>query len=267
MSAKQIRISPVDSGSARRVVEAYHYSGKAVNNSQLHLGAFYGGALEGVMSFGPPMDRSKVLPLVRDTPWEGVVELNRMAFSDRLPKNAESRSIAIAANLFRKIAPQVQWMLSFSDGTQCGDGTIYRASGFLLTGINRNKTLLKSPSGFIFTRIGFDTSSRIRARLQSELGNGIKTVGDAKARGVVELPGFQLRYVLPLQPGVKDRLTVPVLPYSEIDRAGAKMYRGVASEAKFVVAPGNQSGEGGASPTRTLSSHPPPSLHPPEEEA
>lgn len=35
----------------------------------------------------------------------------------------------------------IEWVVSFADATQCGDGTIYRASGFLLTGIRENKTV------------------------------------------------------------------------------------------------------------------------------
>jgi hypothetical protein len=37
----------------------------------------------------------------------------------------------------------------------------------------------------------------------------------------------QLRYLYFLHPTAKDRLTVPVLPYSAIAEAGATMYKGV----------------------------------------
>jgi hypothetical protein len=40
--------------------------------------------------------------------------------------------------LIKKNAPHIKWILSFSDGNQCGDGTIYRASGFKLIGVNKN---------------------------------------------------------------------------------------------------------------------------------
>ena len=42
------------------------------------------------MSFGSPLDKRKVLPLVEETSWNGMLELNRMAFSDRLPKIAKA---------------------------------------------------------------------------------------------------------------------------------------------------------------------------------
>ena len=69
--------------------------------------------------------------------------MNRMAFDEYLPKNSESRCIAIAIKLIKKNAPHIKWILSYSDGTQCGDGTIYRASGFHLTGIKKNTTILE----------------------------------------------------------------------------------------------------------------------------
>lgn len=63
-SAKDIEVRVIPSKIANPFVRKHHYSGKAVNNSQLHLGAFFNGRLHGVMSFGPPMDKSKVLHLV-----------------------------------------------------------------------------------------------------------------------------------------------------------------------------------------------------------
>ena len=56
-SAKDIVIKPIKAHAANALVKKIHYSGKVVNNSQLHFGAFLDGRLEGVMQFGTPMDR------------------------------------------------------------------------------------------------------------------------------------------------------------------------------------------------------------------
>jgi hypothetical protein len=77
-----------------------------------------------------------------------------MAFDELLPKNSESRSISVALRLIKKKAPQIKWILSFADGTQCGDGTIYRASGFKLCGIKKNSTIVKTIDGEIFAKHG-----------------------------------------------------------------------------------------------------------------
>jgi hypothetical protein len=86
-TAKDVRIAPIKASDAAALIRRVHYSGKVVNNSLLHLGAFLDGRLEGAMSFGPSLDKRKMQGLVRDTPWNGFLELNRMAFSERLPRN------------------------------------------------------------------------------------------------------------------------------------------------------------------------------------
>ena len=123
-TAKDIIVKPITAAAANKVVKAVHYSGKVVPNSQLHFGVLLNGKIEGAMSFGPPMDKRKVLPLVDGASWNGMLELNRMAFSDKLPRNSESRAMAIAFRLIKKHYPHIEWILSFSDGTQCGDDTI-----------------------------------------------------------------------------------------------------------------------------------------------
>ena len=53
--------------------------------------------------------------------------------------------------------------------------------------------------------------------------------------GWQRLPGFQLRYIYFIDKTYRERLTVPELPYSAIEEAGARMYKGErlqAGEAK-----------------------------------
>ena len=139
--AKEILVKVIPAKIANEFVKKHHYSGKVVQNSSLHFGAFLMGKLHGVLSYGSPLDKRKVLPLVQPSLWNEMLELNRMAFDEVLPKNSESRCIAISIRLIKKNAPHIKWILSFSDGTQCGDGTIYRASGFFLTGIVENSNI------------------------------------------------------------------------------------------------------------------------------
>jgi hypothetical protein len=214
--AKDLVVQPIASAAAREFVKKHHYSGKVAANSQLHLGVFWKGKLEGVMQFGPSLDKSKVVGLVKDTGWNDFLELNRMAFSDVLPKNSESRAISVAMRLIKKHKPNVEWVISFADGAQCGDGTIYRASGFVLTQIRKNKTILRMPDGSAVADISLNISGRKDG----------KTAGWWKKNGAVPIEGHQLRYIYFLNAEAKDRLTVPILPFSAIADAGAKMYRG-----------------------------------------
>ena len=71
--------------------------------------------------------------------------------------------------------------------------------------------------------------------------------------GFEPLPGFQLRYIYFLDPSYRARLTVPELPYSEIERRGAGMYKGVKrGRGEIDNAPQSNEETGGASPTRPL---------------
>jgi len=213
-SAKDIVVKPITSIAAQKVIERVHYSGKVAAISQLHFGVFMNGSLEGAMQFGPPIDRRKLLPLVEGTKFNDFLELNRMAFSSVLPRNSESRAISIAMRLIKKHYPQIEWVVSFADGTQCGDGTIYRASGFVLTAVKKNTTIKRLTDGSIAASHG--TSKK-------------------DFSGSTTLGGFQIRYVYFLNPDAKKRLTVPILPFSMIDDMGAGMYKGEARVKQAIV--------------------------------
>jgi len=246
MSAKDIIVKPISSADAARIVKACHYSGKVVQNSQLHFGVFLNGKCGGAMQFGPSLDKRKMLGIVEGTKWNGFLELNRMAFADWLPRNSESRAISIALRIIRKSYPHIDWVVSFADATQCGDGTIYRASGFVLTGITKNMAMWQTPDGTIHSRVTFSKGGHI-------LKTGKAGSATLRSMDATPLPGFQLRYIYFLNPSALSRLTVPVLPFSEIERRGAGMYKGKKRVDSIVDnAPGHQPGEGGAEPTSTL---------------
>lgn len=212
-SAKDIIVKPIKSHAARAIIQKFHYSGKTTQNSQLHFGVFINGKLEGALQFGPPIDRRKLLPLVEGSKWGDMIELNRMAFGPELPRNSESRAIAICFRIMKKHYPQLKWVVSFADGTQCGDGTIYRASGFVLTAVNKNSTIYQTPDGEVVADKTFNNSP-------TRVYKGYKVQDCEKLRG------FQLRYIKFLDEKYKERLTVPILPFSKIDEVGAGMYKG-----------------------------------------
>jgi len=270
MSAKEIIVKPISSQDASRIVKSCHYSGKVVQNSQLHFGVFLDGKCGGAMQFGPSLDKRKMLGIVEGTKWNGFLELNRMAFADWLPRNSESRAIAVAMRLIRKAYPHIEWVVSFADGTQCGDGTIYRASGFVLTGIRENSTIYKLPDGYQFagpslTGLGPNGGEKIRQEIKRRTGvlvgdDGSASLSKLLTYGATPLPGFQLRYIYFLDPSARSRLTVPILPFSEIDRRGAGMYLGKPKRAGSDTSdtPAFQAGEGGSLPTPALHSQPSP---------
>lgn len=179
--AKEIVLKVIPSQIATPFVKAHHYSGKVVNNSKVHFGAFLDGKLHGVISYGTSMDKNKIIGLVADTEWNEFIELNRMAFDEYLPRNSESFCIAKSIRLIKKHAPQVKWIISFADVCKCGDGTIYRAANFVLTGIRRNTDIILLPNGQTIHKVALATTANIP---RPELGG----------KTYLEVTGGQLRH-------------------------------------------------------------------------
>jgi hypothetical protein len=257
--AQKVVIKSITTKAAAACIRRLHYSGKVVRNSQLSFGAFFNGRLEGAMQFGPPLDKRKMLGLVRGTEWSQMLELNRMAFSENLPRNSESRALGYVFRIIKKNYPQINWVVSFADATQCGDGAIYRASGFLLTGIKESLNLAQLVCGEVVHKIKFEGHPGVP---QQQLGGAsyfdvtggrYNWNGFCDKIGAVQLPGFQIRYIKFLDSKCQDNLTVPIIPFEKIKEIGASMYRGnrgaegVESDTSTF-----QVGEGGASPTSAL---------------
>jgi len=69
-----------------------------------------------------------------------------------------------------------------------------------------------------------------------------------------KIKGFQLRYVYFLNPAARQRLTVPIIPFSKIDEMGAGMYKGESIKRDTKATTSDQLVGGGAIPTITLHS-------------
>lgn len=206
---KDIIVKVIPSNIANDFIKKHHYSGKVVPNSTLHFGAFLDGKLHGVMSYGPSINKKGTMNLVRGTGWNEFIELNRMAFDDYLPKNSESRCIAYSLKLIKKNAPQIKWVISFADGCQCGDGTIYRASNFVLTDIRKNEALKINPI----------TGEKIHTITAYHQKN-------TDFKNWKSLDGYQLRYIYFIDKNCIKDLNCQIIPFSKIDEIGAGMYKG-----------------------------------------
>jgi hypothetical protein len=238
MSAKEITIKPISSSVANKVCKMYHYSGKVVPNSQLHFGVYYKGKLEGVLQFGPSINKKGTMNLVSGTKFNDFIELNRMAFSDKLPRFSESRAISICHKIIKKRYPNIKWVISFSDCCQCGDGTIYRASGYVLTDIRENNTLRVNP----------ETGEQMHVIQAHHLKRS------AEFRKWKPIKGYQLRYLYFLDKDFRKNLTVPEIPFEKIAELDIGMYKGkyIKRGEHESNASNYQLEESGAIPTSTL---------------
>lgn len=212
---KDIRLKVIPHKIANDFVERHHYSGTYSRKSNLHFGVFLDGSLHGAMQYGSPIDKNKVISLVKDTGWNEMIELHRMAFNEYLPKNSESRALAVSFKLIQKNAPHIKWILSYSDAAQCGDGAIYRATGFYLTAIKKNTSMLKMPDGSVVCDKSLNNANNAVTG---------KTAGWWKKNGAKLISGYQVRYIYLIDKSCK--LNVPVIPFEKIDEVGAGMYKG-----------------------------------------
>jgi hypothetical protein len=218
--AKDIIVKVIPAKIANEFVKKHHYSGKSVMTSRIHFGCFLDNKLHGAVSLGNPFVKKNVIGLVDGAKWNEMLEINRIAFDDYLPKNSESRCISIIIKLLKKNASHIKWILSFADSCQCGDGSIYRASGFYLTKIKQNDELIKY-NNKVYTRMSFggvNTPKSLNINRSQSHTKNIKEIGGIK------LDGFQLRYIYLIDKSCK--ITVPILPFLAIDKAGAGMYKG-----------------------------------------
>ena len=243
VSAKDISVKPISAKDAARIIDALHYSGTHCQNSRLHLGVFVGDRCGGAMSFGCSIDKRRMLGIVSGTKWNEFIELNRMAFADWLPRNSESRAIGYAMRTLKKEFPWLKWVVSFADATQCGDGTIYRASGFILTQIKRNTTMLRMPDGTIVAD----------KTLNNKIVGSTSASSQAKRNGAKPLTGFQLRYIYFLHKSERVNLACKEVPFSEIASTGASMYLGKPRARSVDSGTAcDQHERCGANPTRAL---------------
>jgi hypothetical protein len=101
----------------------------------------------------------------------------------------------------------------------------------VLTDIKKNTSMWEMPDGEVVCSIVFNPGFQGNAGKNSVKARYGKTGSGAasaflKGVGAKQLDGFQLRYIYFLDPTARDRLTVPILPFSEIERRGAGMYKG-----------------------------------------
>jgi hypothetical protein len=234
--AKQIIIKVIPSRLANDFVKQHHYSGKVVLNSNLHFGCFLDDRLHGVMSYGSSTNKKKMLGLFKNVGWNEFLELNRMAFDDYLPPMSESRAISVSIKMIKKKAPHIKAIISFADASQCGDGTIYRASGFKLTSIKKNTSMVALGNGEITHKMNFSMrcSPTIARKYNPKNLSANQLI---KERGYKIMEGYQLRYIYLIDKSAK--LNVPEIPFSKIKEMGIGMYKGKKLDGDNSLVKGN----------------------------
>lgn len=128
-------VRTVELSTARRLVEAHHYSRGASNTATYRHGLFHVNATEerdclGVAWWIPPT-KSAALATYPDN-WQGVLALSRLAIAPDVPRNACSFLIARSMRLIDRN----RWpcFVSYADQWQKHTGAIYKAANWTEVG-------------------------------------------------------------------------------------------------------------------------------------
>lgn len=252
LSAKDMVVKVIDAKSAAECVKRNHYSGKATQNSQIHFGIFFKDTLQGALQFGPSIDKRRMAQNL-GIGFNESLELNRMALSDVCPKNSESRALGICLRILKKNYPHLKIIISFADACQCGDGTIYRASGFKLHSFKKNNSLLHDPTGKVVFNHGtkkYKGGVIAKKPIDEYIGSDGKYLSSSlKKQGLVPIEGYQMKYLYFFDKTLEAKFKF--VDFSEIPKE-VRMYKGKKRGEHDNNAPGYQPGETGAEPSSAL---------------
>lgn len=126
----------------REVIKTFHYSGKVVSNSKLHLGVFDKKTkkLVGALQYGYPIRDNTPNSIVTGSTRYNMMELNRMAMFDDAPKLSESQAIGLSLKYLKRYKKDIKWVLSYSDGKEGNVGIIYQATNWRYLGYLQAQT-------------------------------------------------------------------------------------------------------------------------------
>ncbi|MCB8571303.1 hypothetical protein LJE06_09280 [Bilophila wadsworthia] len=195
-------VAAIPAQKARETILRHHYSQSIVNNSYIHLGAFYRDNFAGVLQFGYALNPACAGKIVEGTVQGEYLELNRMWLADVCPRNSESMAISYAVKYIRRASPSVAWIQSFAD-ERCGRlGVVYQASNFLYLGSH--------VSPFYF--LDGDYYHNILMTAHRKSGGRGRMLRENKKRAI-PLAYRQFRYVLFLKQSWRKRLRLKIQPY------------------------------------------------------
>ena len=190
---------------AKVLIVCHHYLHTLPGATAMAFGVLLDGRLLGALTLGA--GPSNVFRFVERATPRDCITLTRLWLSDELPPNAESRFIGI---VLRNLAhhTDLKFVVSYADPAAGHVGTIYQASNWLYLGMSQATPLYR-----------LDGESPRHSRSFSHVF-GTRNVSHFAALGVClrKVPQQpKHRYLYPLDPSCRERLSVPVLPYPKIE--------------------------------------------------
>ena len=198
---QSLTVRPISHRAAKELLVRNHYLHTMPGGTKLAFGIFSGKRLMGTVTLG--VGPFNVHRLVAGSTRDDCLVLSRLWLADDLPKNSESRVLAVILRSLGRDT-SVKFLVTYADPTAGHVGTIYQATGWLYTGMSEPSVLYDIGDGVLRNSrtLGHAYGTR-SSRYFSEHG--------------VELKGMRQeakhRYVYFLDKAWSDKLNVPVRPY------------------------------------------------------
>ena len=198
---QSIFVRPIPNRVAKELLEREHYLHSLPAGTQVALGAFVGDRIVGALAFGVgPLNSNHLVDAALQS---DCVTLTRLWLSDELPKNSESRALALALRALKQHT-SLGFALAYADPAQGHVGTVYQAANWIYTRLSQSSDLYDFGDGVArhSRTVGFSLGTRSIRHLRQQ-GIHVRLVPTARKH----------RYVYFLDPSWRERLLVPVLRY------------------------------------------------------
>lgn len=200
-SLHHIRVSPIHVQIAGIIINKHHYLHSWPGGTKLAFGVFDGQKLLGALTLGA--GPYQAFRLVDESRPDDCMTLTRLWLSDRLPRNSESRVIGVVLRNLKKHT-SLKFLISYADPAQGHMGTIYQATGWIYTGLSSAMPLYDLGDG------------KVRHCRSLSHAYGTHSVKHFADHGVTVnlIPQMgKHRYIYLLEPSLRSRLSMPILPY------------------------------------------------------
>ena len=198
---QSLTVRPISHRAAKELLVRNHYLHTMPGGTRLAFGVFLGQRSLGALALSVGAFNSR--RLVSGATHGDCICLTRLWLDDGLPKNSESRVLAVILRSLGRDT-SVKFVVTYADPSAGHLGTIYQAGGWLYTGISEPSVLYDLGDGV--------------GRHSRTLGHalGTRSLRYLRRHGTrvspIERPGKH-RYLYFLDKAWSDKLNAPVQPY------------------------------------------------------
>lgn len=130
----KLRVINIDRDTAKKIVLENHYMKTFPAGAKIYFGILHEGfeGIQGVAVFGYSSSTLAKTKLFENhvKPNE-IIEMQRLWISDKMLKNAESKTLSLIADKFKEHAPHLKIIFTYAGGCKDDCGIVYQSSGFL----------------------------------------------------------------------------------------------------------------------------------------